>query len=276
MGRNKYIECSTCSKKIRSDNMKLHKHEKDNVQKYKMKICPICNKAMIYTNLTRHMRLHAKQSFSKLVDEIKTDQKRNKEDFERGVFIKDYILKQKIDPAILRREHQKAVKTSINSPLLDVVLKPWQEKLLKLIKPSEREIIWIVGKDGNEGKSWFQNYLKNTHGASRVFQASIKKNSEGVIHALSKRIVSLIDLFMFNVPRCFYIEDFPYAMLEEIKDGNVTSNKYNSSILEPKTPNTVVVFSNKAPDRRKMSKDRWTHYDIEEEYLYTLYGCKVE
>ena len=81
---------------------------------------------------------------------------------------------------------------------------------------------------------------------------------------------------MFNVPRCFYIEDFPYAMLEEIKDGNVTSNKYNSSILEPKTPNTVVVFSNKAPDRRKMSKDRWTHYDIEEEYLYTLYGSKVE
>ena len=127
MGRNKYIECSTCSKKIRSDNMKLHKHEKDNVQKYKMKICPICNKAMIYTNLTRHMRTHAKQSYSKLIDEIKTDQKRNKENFEKGVFIKEYINQQKIDPKILRKEYQKAVKTSIDLPVLDIVLKPRQE-----------------------------------------------------------------------------------------------------------------------------------------------------
>ena len=129
------------------------------------------------------------------------------------MFIKDYIKQQKIDPKILRREHQKAVKTSIDRPLLDVVLRPWQEKLLKLMKPSEREILWIVGKDGNEGKSWFQNYLKNSHGASKVFQAGIKKNSDGILHALSKRIVSLIDWFIFNVPRCFYFDDIPYHML---------------------------------------------------------------
>ena len=219
--------------------MKFHSHAKDILRKYKMKICPTCNKAMKSGNLSRHLRLHVKQSYSKLVDEKKTDLKKNKEDFERGVFIKDYIEQQKIDPKILRGEHQKAVKTNINLPVLDVILKPWQEKLLKLMKPSEREIIWIVGKNGNEGKTWFQKYLKNTHGASKVFQASIKKNSEGIIHALSKRILPLIDLFIFNVPRCFHIEDFPYGILEEIKDGNAASTKYDSSILELKTPRYI-------------------------------------
>ena len=276
MGRNKYIQCPICSKKIRSDNMKLHKHEKDNVQKYKMKICPICNKAMIYTHLARHMRSHAKQSYCKLIDEIKTDQERNKEEFEKGLFIKDYILQKKIDPKTLRREHQKAVKTSIDSPSLDVVLKPWQEKLLKLMKPSEREIIWIIGKDGNEGKSWFQKYLKNTYGSSKVFQAAIKKSADGVLHALSKRIVSLIDLFIFNVPRSYFMDDFPYGMLEELKDGNALSTKYESSILELNTPNIVVVFSNEAPEKYRMSKDRWTVYNIREEYLYKSNGYKVE
>ena len=48
---------------------------------------------MIYTNLARHMRNHGKQSYSKLVDEIKTDLEKNKEDLERGVFIKDYSRK---------------------------------------------------------------------------------------------------------------------------------------------------------------------------------------
>ena len=114
--------------------MKLHTHNQVHVQKYKMKICHICNKTMINTHLARHMRTHTKQKYSKLVDEIKTDVKKNKEDFERGLFIKEYIQQHKIDPKILRPEHQKALKKSIDSPLSDVVLKPWQEKLLKPMK----------------------------------------------------------------------------------------------------------------------------------------------
>ena len=231
---------------------------------------------MISGNLARHMRRHAKHSYSKLIDGIEIDLEKNKEDVERGVFIRDYIHQRKIDPKILRREYQKAVKTGIDSPVSDLFLKPWQEKLLKLMKPSEREILWIVGKHGNEGKSWFQKYLKNTRGSSKVFQASIKKNADGILYALSKRILSLIDLFIFNIPRSFYMDDFPYAILEEIKDGNAVSTKYDSSILELNTPNIVVVFSNEAPDKRRMSKDRWSVYNIGGEYLLTSCGYKVE
>ena len=55
-----------------------------------------------------------------------------------------------------------------------MILRPWQEKLVELIKPSERDIIWIVGSVGNEGKTWFQKYLKDIHGV-RVFDVNIKK-----------------------------------------------------------------------------------------------------
>ena len=45
----------------------------------------------------------------------------------------------------------------------NVELKPWQNELMKYIKPHDREIIWVVGKDGNEGKNWFQKYVKSVY-----------------------------------------------------------------------------------------------------------------
>ena len=43
-----------------------------------------------------------------------------------------------------------------------VQLKPWQESLLEYTQqPSDREIVWIVGKEGNEGKNWFQKHVKS-------------------------------------------------------------------------------------------------------------------
>ena len=40
------------------------------------------------------------------------------------------------------------------------------------------------------------------------------------------------------------MDDFPYEMLEELKDCKAESTKYNSVKLELNTPNTVLVFSN--------------------------------
>ena len=36
----------------------------------------------------------------------------------------------------------------------NVELKPWQEFIQQ---PSDREIVWVMGKEGNEGKNWFRN-----------------------------------------------------------------------------------------------------------------------
>ena len=272
MGRNKYIQCSTCLKSIRSDNMKFHMHSKD--VKYKMKICPICKKLMILTNLARHMKIHAKQSKAEWINEIKTDQVKNKECLEKGLFITEYIKEQNIDANILRREYRKAMKTKLPPPQVEVILRPWQERLVEVMKPSEREIIWIVDPAGNEGKSWFQKYLKDIHGL-RVFDANIRRSSKCILHILSKEIVSLIDIFLFNVPRSFNMDEFPYEMLEELKDGKAESIKYNSIKLQVNIPNTVLVFSNENPDKERMSKDRWIIYLIGVGVLLHSNGYKV-
>ena len=272
MGRNKYIQCSTCLKSIRSDNMKFHMHSKD--VKYKMKICPICKKLMILTNLERHMKIHAKQSKAEWINEIKTDQVKNKECLEKGLFITEYIKEQNIDANILRREYREAMKTKLPTPQVEVILRPRQERLVEVMKPSEREIIWIVDPAGNEGKSWFQKYLKDIHGL-RVFDANIRRSSKCILHILSKEIVSLIDIFLFNVPRSFNMDEFPYEMLEELKDGKAESIKYNSIKLQVNTPNTVLVFSNENPDKERMSKDRWIMYLIGVGVLLHSNGYKV-
>ena len=254
--------------------MKFHKHERGDLQ-YKKKTCPTCKTSMKAGNLSRHMRKHDKQLHLDLIEELERGKEKKKKDYERGVFIKNSIRNGEIDPDILTEEHHKAMKTKFPALKVEVILKPWQEKLVELIKPSEREIIWIVGSVGNEGKTWFQKYLKDIHGV-RVFDANIKKSSKCILHILSKEIVSLKDLFLFNVPRSFNMDDFPYEMLEELKDCKAESTKYNSVKLELNTPNTVLVFSNEKPDKERMSNDRWVIYLIGGGgYLLRTNGYKV-
>ena len=147
-------------------------------------------------NLARHIRMHVKQSHLDLIDELKSDQVKREKSLENGKFIKDYIRRLNIDPKILRKEHQEAIKMKVDKPKVEVMLKPWQEKLLERMKPRELEIIWVIGPTGNEGKTWFQKYLEDING-SLVFQSSIKKRRYAIMQILSKQIVSLIDFFFF-------------------------------------------------------------------------------
>ena len=51
----------------------------------------------------------------------------------------------------------------------NVELKPWQKELLEYINyPTQRQIIWIVGKSCGEGKSWFRKYVKSAYGTKKV------------------------------------------------------------------------------------------------------------
>ena len=53
-----------------------------------------------------------------------------------------------------------------------------------------------------------------------------------------------------------------YRILEDIKDGVITSSKYDNDIIKVNTPNIVIVFSNVRPNKEKLSKDRWMIIDI--------------
>ena len=142
-------------------------------------------------------------------------------------------------------------------------MKLWQQEVLNLIeKPSDREIIWIIGQRGNEGKTWIQKYIEQHFGKRRVFKTCIVKDPASLLHILSKRTLSCTDIFLLNIPRSFDISDVPYTVLEDIKDGQASSCKYNSKMLNICTPNVLIVFSNYWPLTNKLSNDRLKLYSI--------------
>ena len=99
-------------------------------------------------------------------------------------------------------------------------------------------------------------------GPSRVFHSSITVKQDGMLHTLSKCQLSLVTIFVFNVPRSFKVEDVPYNIFEEIKDGRSLSTKYDSKQLRFNVPNVVLVFANDEPLIGKMSLDRWKVFNI--------------
>ena len=151
--------------------MKCHAHSK--VEKI-TKACVICNKKMKAGNIARHMRTH-KESVKEIKNIIKGDQQQLEKRKQSAPIIKATIEADNIDPRSLRKYHIKALELFDETSLLENTLRPWQQKLLEYITPSNIEIIWVFGTTGNEGKSWFQQYLNSYFGPSRVFNTNVKK-----------------------------------------------------------------------------------------------------
>ena len=153
-----------------------------------------------------------------------------------------------------------------------ITLKPWQSKVLTFIDlPSDREVFWIVGKKGNEGKSFLQNYIRFFFGDRRVVTTDINGRKKDIAHYLTKLPLECKDIFLFNNPASTS-EVIAYDLLEAIKDGGILSHKYNTNRLTFKTPNTVMVFSNNYPNQSALKKDRWRIYEIIEDELYDKTG----
>ena len=83
-----------------------------------------------------------------------------------------------------------------------VELRLWQQVLLEMIAtPSDRNVFWICGYKGNEGKSWFQGYLETSYGYSRVVRLDLRNKTSNIMHTLSKRPLQTTDIFLFDDTR---------------------------------------------------------------------------
>ena len=58
------------------------------------------------------------------------------------------------------------------------------------------------------------------------------------------------------------MNDVNYSLLQHIKDGKAMSLKYNTKKMRFTNPNVIIVFSNKYPDTREFSEDRWMIFKI--------------
>ena len=138
---------------------------------------------------------------------------------------------------------------------------------------SDRKVVWIVGKKGNEGKTWFQAYVESYFGYGHVARLELTGRSKDICHALGKRPLISTDLFLFNVSRSNSDLTDCYPILESVKDGSTVSTKYDSKRLQFTTPNVLMIFSNSQPDKRKLSSDRWVIFTITpDEKLELMYG----
>ena len=79
----------------------------------------------------------------------------------------------------------------------DAVLKPYQKELIKEVySPNDRYKIWIIGKKGNEGKTWFQKCITSIFKPRRVLSGfNLVAKSSGFCHALEKYLLATIHIF---------------------------------------------------------------------------------
>ena len=207
-----------------------------------------------------------------IIKTIKLDAAEYRNKLKLGKIIYEKIEEHDIPEESLRREYKEAkdlyIKHKKNIDLDNVILRPWQKALLEYIKPSTREVIWVIGKHGNEGKSWFQEYMESKFGWEKVICGmDIKMKKGSICHVLSKRSLMTIDVFLFDVGKANTDDGVNYELLENIKNGRTVAAKFDSKELKFKTPNTVVVFSNEKPDVKELSKDRWKIFRIRDDDL---------
>ena len=167
----------------------------------------------------------------------------------------------------LRKEYAEALelfeKHGQVKEIKSVEWRPWQYELKEYVNNStSRRIIWVVGRKGNEGKSFFQGQIKEQYGKHRVCTMSLTAKSSDLLHYMRGCVDIATDIFLFNIPKSVDMENVNYSLLESIKDGEAVSGKYNTMMMTFTTPNVVMVFSNDYPDTTEFSEDRWMIFKI--------------
>ena len=213
-------------------------------------------------------------SVQDLESEILADNKLLDEKIELGEKISKVLTNTNAKEESLSKKNKEAFnlyqskKFAINPNDDDLKLYPWQQQAIDLMqKPSLREVIWVKGARGNEGKTWFQKYVQSLLGRERVVQLDLKNSIGNIMQILRKLPLSTLDIFMFNDARSGLSETRCYDVLENLKDGCSIASKYSSEIIQFKTPNVVIVFSNADPDMTQLSKDRWKVFYINKDGL---------
>lgn len=159
-----------------------------------------------------------------------------------------------------RETKRRKAHTLIQSEFESIHWKPWQQAILDSIetKADNRKVTWLYEETGNVGKSTITRFLASTGKAytpdiSKVADMYYGYNYEPVI--------------IFDIPRskAEHIDHF-YTAVEQFKNGNFTSTKYEPRHMLFPSPH-VIVFANFKPDTSKLSMDRWDIIPIIDEQV---------
>jgi hypothetical protein len=260
---------------MRGDVLKRHmkKHEKEPEMKLDKNSakCEICMKTMRKDHLKRHMKKHEIKNIVDKKGILINDMTKEMLDFNRkkemGRKIKEIMEGDaSFNENALSKEKKEALDIfnlyGKSSRIQKTNWRGWQRELrVYLNKPAEREIIWVIGTKGNEGKSFFQEKVCEEFGHDKVCNMEISDSPKNIFYIL-KKCSSTANIFLFNLPRATMLERDNYKILENIKDGFAIAGKYQSCKVRFRKPNIVIVFSNYGPETDALSEDRWNIFKI--------------
>ena len=282
MGRHKRISCLKCFKVMRSDNLKTHmkQHEDGKFENESSCALSLRTSKTSLDNESIISSVSASSEVSSTKEEqlrriLRRDDEEYKYKLAQGKILYQSMYDMDIAEESLRPEFKEMLdlyrKQREYMNINQVILRPWQQSLLEYMKPSDREIIWVIGKKGNEGKTWFQKYMESKYGWSKIICGiNLKMKGGSICQLLRKRSLMTTDIFLFDVGKAKTEEGINYDVLESIKNGWITADKYNSEQFRCHTPNTVVVFSNEKPDIKEAVKDRWKILQIKGDDLIDI------
>lgn len=137
----------------------------------------------------------------------------------------------------------------------------WQKVIVDIVSkdPDDRTIYWFYERNGGVGKTTFCKYLVRFYNAIVLGGKSCDMKN-GIIE-YQKTNLTTPELIIVNIPRSFDSNYLSYTGIEECKDMLFYSGKYEGGMVDGNPPH-LIVFSNKFPDIKKISKDRWKIYNI--------------
>lgn len=165
----------------------------------------------------------------------------------------DELLKDK-DLYTVRSRYRNWVKEQFNlnfsKPNIDlnIKLRPWQSKLDSIVKDpctDDRTIHWYCDEEGGAGKSTMTKYLICKYNAQQL-----SGGFKDIAYEWDRRPIAIFDL-----PKNFDKSLFPYGAMEALKNGFISSSKYESCTKFFPVPH-VIVFSNEMPNEGKFSNGR--------------------
>lgn len=131
--------------------------------------------------------------------------------------------------------------------------RPWQQEIMDILAqpPHDRHIHWVLDHEGGKGKTFLAKHLVSVHGA---FYTNGGKHGDVAYAYQGQGIV----IFDFVRETQDYVN---YGSIESIKNGILSSNKYESALKTFPTPH-VLVFANFHPAMGKLSADRIILHEI--------------
>jgi len=136
-------------------------------------------------------------------------------------------------------------------------LKPFQKQIEEWFEnePDDTSINWIVDREGGTGKTVFCKYLYQKYNAIIMTKGSYNDLAQVLAGVVKKgRNLNEKTIIVLNYARDS--SNISYHALEALKDGLMTSPKYESNTIVFNTPH-LVVFANRLPSLERISGHKW-------------------